>query len=1646
MERHNDAVFHDPFNAIYDLLWPDRTEPSIHDPSTGRSCSHASLAKTVAEFRLPIPQSVTSKPVVAILLPNGPLLALTVFAVANRYKAAPINAASGADQVKTDVLEAGSNIILVNANDRKRLGLEEAWVAEEGIEVLSIELGHDMTLELTQSDVISSSPEGAHHQNVGTDISIILFTSGTSGKKKLVPLTTKTILAGVKFVIDSWGLTPTDVCANLMPLNHVGGLVRNLFAPVISAGSTVCCKGFDRNLFWDVVEELGPTWYYASPTMHSTILDEAPNRASALSKSDIRLVCNAAGGLLPSLAVQLRDTFNCIVLPSYGMTECMPISSPPLDYRLDRTGTSGVSVGPDLAIFDQYDRPCESGVVGNIVVRGEPVFPGYLRKDGSFDTSCFKPEGWFDTGDMGYMDDDGFLFVTGRNKEVINRGGELISPFEVEEAIVTAAQKPDSPIFGRVSQALAFVARHDVLQEVVGVILVTPENSPRTDLRQLQKAVRSSLQQAKWPTLVVFMDNLPKKNNKILRIKIGTRLGLPEITDETPMTLRHYEATCPPPDTDGTVPIPSRLCEIGYQDCNDTFESIFPNFAVHTRKDVKTGFPEVILAPADLESEPATPEIWKTHEADLRTRLHDYSMPEKVQFLASPLPKTVNGVIDNMAIDMLLAKSSENLQQTSNLTVLEHRVALCFVEVLSCSVGDLSPESDFFEIGGDSLKAGRLMSMIRKEFQLRLDLETLYNHAKLGQLSRLIEEKQPDTTAFHNNAHTAPELPGCTKTYSSRNPFLLIFQLLPLIIMYPAKRALTWTIFIYCLTGTQGWATTATVPGRLVNLVFSLAVARLITRFVSPLLAIWCKWVIIGRYKEGMYPMWGWYHTRWWLVQKILQIGGMGHFSFSNWTRVLYYRMLGADIGSNVAIAKGVTFGEYDLLKIGDSVNLDKCICRPFAAERNTSMYLGRIVLGKNCSIGHCSIVAAGTTVPEDACIGPNSSSWEVKDATESNRDVSASKIPGCHWILNAFIIMPVMVVVRFIQALPWMIGLIGLVLTEPKPSVDQLASVLFWFASPGRIGFHYLALILNTALGPVFMFAFVVFLKKITDLAIGKLQPSEASSRCQAQRFRTSFLKAIMPGTIFHKVTELFGVHYGFTSFAMRLMGAKVGERVYWPGTGPSIQDYDLVEVGNDVVFGSRSHLVTSDGIGSDKVIIGDSAMVADRVVLLPGARVGNETIMGSGALGRRDGTYPDKTTWVGSRGGEARQLTRREKSVTSDSSESLSSQSSGSPTTLCCDLPDSSRLDLEKQPISWASTPTVSLKATPFTSMSPTPEGSIHGFQPSPLGKEVKSSVEILPLPSGKESDSEMIDYTHEIKRELSVKVQEVRAAKKNKPDQASSPFGRAFYEGKAPYRVLGQFSIFLYSAFTTIFAAFYWNVGTTSAVQVVAQLVSLNSKGLMLKWWRPLTLYCFFLSFIAILMSLQALLALGIVIWSKWLLMGRRQQGSYDWDKSSYNQRWQVFLAIEKLRRQCYGGHGILGMLTGTHWAVLYFRALGATIGKDCALFAGGLPSLMFTEPDLLTLGDRVAVDDASLVGHLNTGGHFTLNPLVVGDRSVLRTGARLLSGARMEEDSCLLEHTLMMSGDSADSGSTFQGFPSEPFTDSRVPTIKTDHSAP
>lgn len=723
----NDAyrLCNSSYSSLVDLLHPESTAPAIVNPENGSFLTHNTLVDVISTFRLPLNAARQQpKPVVAISLPNGPLLAVTVLAVATYFTAAPIAHGNGVgpEQFKRDVLQSASNLVLALPSDVERLRLRDPCFADSGISVLLVKLSEDGKLMF--GDIYGEHAEPASWPspiaNTAADVGILLFTSGTSGTKKLVPLHIDSMITGVAMVIHSWGLSASSRCLNQMPLNHVGGLIRNLLAPIMSGGSVICCSGFDANLFWDVVEDHAPTWYYASPSMHQCILEAGAERPESVERNQITLVCNAAGSLLPSLACQLRDVFSnpnsqCTVLPSYGMTECMPISTPPLTYKLQKTGTSGVSVGPEITILDGNDRPIERSAVGRIGVRGASVFRGYL-KDAVLDQSCFTTDGWFDTGDMGYLDGDGYLYITGRSKEVINRGGELISPFEVEEAIVAASADPASLIHGRVSQALAFSAKHDVLQEVVGVVVVSPAGGRRACLRSIQEAVRSTLASVKVPSVIVYMDSgVPTNNNKVLRMRLAERLNLPTLSDATPSSERYYEATCPPPNAPLTTSIECHPLRASHEMLSSACGMIVqPDLDFHICVGSREVHPELFLAPKKDVSR----QTWSDAEkhalkVKFAADLHGYSIPSRIQYSATPFSRNADGTVDENDLIPPHSRSTLPSDRTQNSDT-KSRVALAFAETLGIAAHELKDDADFFELGGDSMKAGRLLSALRK--------------------------------------------------------------------------------------------------------------------------------------------------------------------------------------------------------------------------------------------------------------------------------------------------------------------------------------------------------------------------------------------------------------------------------------------------------------------------------------------------------------------------------------------------------------------------------------------------------------------------------------------------------------------------------------------------------------------------------------------------------------------------------------------------------------------------------------------------------------------------------------------------------------------------------------------------------------------
>jgi acyl-CoA synthetase (AMP-forming)/AMP-acid ligase II len=309
------------------------------------------------------------------------------------------------------------------------------------------------------------------------DIALVLPTSGTTARPKLVPLTHANLVLSASHVQAAFNLTPADRGLNIMPLFHIHGLVGSLLSSLMAGASVVCTPGLSAPNFFRWLEEFRPTWYTAVPTMHQAILARAASNVERIRRSPLRFIRSCSAPLAPQLMREMEDAFGAPVIEAYGMTETAhQIASNPLPPGRRKPGSVGRATGTEVRIADQFGKSLPPGERGEVVVCGPTVSAGY-ENDVSANRAAFV-NGWFRTGDQGYLDADGYLFLTGRFKELINRAGEKISPREIDEllmshpAVAQAATFPSGhrPIDPRrpIGQTPAFQAGRNAAPEPRG--------------------------------------------------------------------------------------------------------------------------------------------------------------------------------------------------------------------------------------------------------------------------------------------------------------------------------------------------------------------------------------------------------------------------------------------------------------------------------------------------------------------------------------------------------------------------------------------------------------------------------------------------------------------------------------------------------------------------------------------------------------------------------------------------------------------------------------------------------------------------------------------------------------------------------------------------------------------------------------------------------------------------------------------------------------------------------------------------------------------------------------------------------------------------------------------------------------------------
>ena len=452
---------------------------------------------------------------IAIVLPNGPEMASCFLCLAGGFATAPLNPAYREDEYefylgdlkpRALVLAAGEDGPARTVAARRGVPvLELAWVA--GRPAGSFDLSG---LPATAGRADRTGPAAAD------DVALILHTSGTTSRPKMVPLTGANLAASARHIGATLALSPADRCLNIMPLFHIHGLIAAVLSSVAAGGSVWCSPGFNALRFFGWLETAGATWYTAVPTMHQAILARAARNAETIRRHPLRLVRSSSASLPPQVMRDLEAALGAPVLESYGMTEAAhQMAANPLPPAIRKPGTVGPAAGPEIALMDADGRLLPQGETGEVVIRGLNVTPGYLENPEANATAF--AHGWFRTGDQGVLDADGYLTITGRLKELINRGGEKISPAEVDNVLM------EHPA---VAQALTFAMPHDKLGEEVAAAVVLKEGAA-ADERELRGFVSARLADFKVPRRLVFLDEIPKgATGKLQRIGLAAKLGL----------------------------------------------------------------------------------------------------------------------------------------------------------------------------------------------------------------------------------------------------------------------------------------------------------------------------------------------------------------------------------------------------------------------------------------------------------------------------------------------------------------------------------------------------------------------------------------------------------------------------------------------------------------------------------------------------------------------------------------------------------------------------------------------------------------------------------------------------------------------------------------------------------------------------------------------------------------------------------------------------------------------------------------------------------------------------------------------------------------------------------------------------------------
>ena len=452
---------------------------------------------------------ITNKDRAAIVLPNGPTMATSFLGISSYMSAAPLNPSYKSEEYEFYLKDLNPKILIVEKNSKNP----------------SIEIAKKLNIEICELKIHKDQPEGLFNlfENKSdyslpdeNDEALVLHTSGTTSRPKIVPLSNNNIYSSSENISKSLDLTDKDHCLNIMPLFHIHGLIAVL-ATSMKVGASICASsGFNALKFLDLAKSEKITWYSGVPTMHQAILLRANKSGDVAKKLNLRLIRSSSASLPPAVFKNLNEVFNCPVIEAYGMTEAThQMTSNPLPPKQQKAGFVGIPAGPEVCIMDDNGNILKQGNVGEICIKGDNVTLGYENNDDANKTSFTN--GWFRTGDQGYFDNDGYLKISGRLKEIINKGGEKISPLEVDNVLM------DHP---SIDQAVCFGYEDKMLGENIASAIIIKDGMECSENEVLNYAEKK-LAKFKIPKKIFFVDEIPKgATGKLQRNVLAKKFGL----------------------------------------------------------------------------------------------------------------------------------------------------------------------------------------------------------------------------------------------------------------------------------------------------------------------------------------------------------------------------------------------------------------------------------------------------------------------------------------------------------------------------------------------------------------------------------------------------------------------------------------------------------------------------------------------------------------------------------------------------------------------------------------------------------------------------------------------------------------------------------------------------------------------------------------------------------------------------------------------------------------------------------------------------------------------------------------------------------------------------------------------------------------